>query len=184
MTDRSSINSTSATLAITRRQVLAGTALGLAGMYFADTSAVGQEMHNAPAKPGEVTDAKAIHQEVDFTVPPKRICEALLDSKQFTEFSGGRKAEIDRAVGGAFNIFAGVIEGRNLELLPNQRIVQAWRVTYWPKGIYSIARFELSEQGTGTRIIFDHTGFPAKAAETLASGWYENYWDALKKYFN
>ena len=162
--------------------MVTGTALGLTGIFFTDMKVFAQEMHNAPAKPGEVIDAKAIHQEVNFKVAPKRIYEALLDSKQFTEFSGGRKAEINREVGGAFNIFAGVIEGRNLELITDQRIVQAWRVTYWPKGIFSIARFELTEQGTGTRMIFDHTGFPVKAADTLASGWYENYWDALRKY--
>jgi hypothetical protein len=48
-----------------------------------------------------------------------------LDSKQFTAFSGGRAAEIQSEVGGVFSVFAGHIVGRNLELVPNQRIVQA-----------------------------------------------------------
>jgi hypothetical protein len=26
--------------------------------------------------------------------------------------------------------------------------------------VYSMAKFELTEQGSGTKIIFDHTGFP------------------------
>ena len=86
-----------------------------------------------------------------------------------------------------FSVFAGHIVGRNLELVPNQRIVQAWRVVTWPEGIYSIARFELvaqtsAGQSSATRIIFDHTGFPAELAEHLESGWRENYWDALRKY--
>jgi len=167
----------------TRRQMVAGSALGLASMFIVGTVADAQEKSAAPPHPGEVIDAKAIHQEVDFKVAPKRIYEALLDSKQFTEFSGGRKAEIHREVGGTFSCFDGVIEGRNLELVADKRIVQAWRVKYWPDGIYSIARFDLKEQGTATHILFDHTGFPVKAAETLASGWYENYWDLLRKYF-
>ncbi len=29
-----------------------------------------------------------IHQEIDFAVSPQRIYDALLDSKQFSEFSG------------------------------------------------------------------------------------------------
>ena len=66
-----------------------------------------------------------IHQEIDFTASPQQLYEALLSSKQFTEFSG-RTAEINREVGGAFSLFKGHIIGRNLELVPNQRIVQAW----------------------------------------------------------
>ncbi len=166
----------------TRRQMVAGSAVGLASLLIAGTEAIAQEKPAASARSKDVIDAKSIHQEIDFKVPPKRIYEALLDSKQFTEFAGGRKSEINRELGGTFNIFAGVIVGRNLELLPNKRIVQDWRVTYWPEGIHSIVRFELNEQGPGTHVVFDHTGFPQKEAESLAKGWYENYWDAMGKY--
>jgi uncharacterized protein YndB with AHSA1/START domain len=118
---------------------------------------------------------KAIHQEKDFNASAQRVYEILLDSKQFTAFSGGRAAEIHGEVGGTFSLFAGHIVGRNLELVPNQRIVQAWRVVTWPEGIYSIARFELvaqtsAGQSSATRIIFDHTGFPAELAETWRAG--------------
>jgi activator of HSP90 ATPase len=124
----------------------------------------------------------AIHQEIDFVVSPQRVYEALLDAKQFTAFSG-RTAEIDREVGGTFSLFKGHIIGRNLELVPNQRIVQAWRVVTWPEGAYSIARFELKPGGSGTHVVFDHVGFPEGLHDHLAEGWEENYWSLLKKYF-
>lgn len=89
---------------------------------------------------------------------------------------------IDRAVGGAFSLFDGHIVGRNVELISDRRIVQAWRVVPWPEGVYSIARFELQGQGSGTWVVLDHTGFPADLAEHLASGWQENYWEPLRKY--
>ncbi len=95
---------------------------------------------------------KAIHQEEDFKAGPVRIYEALLDV------------------------------GRNLEWVASRRIVQAWRAVSWPEGIHSIARFELLGQGSGTRVIFDHTGFPPELTEHLESGWNENYWTALQKY--
>jgi uncharacterized protein YndB with AHSA1/START domain len=69
----------------------------------------------------------AIHQEVEFMVPPGRVYEALLDAKQFSQFSGGAPAEIDAREGGTFSCFGGMITGRNIELRGNQRIVQAWR---------------------------------------------------------
>ena len=124
-----------------------------------------------------------IHQEIDFNASPQQLYEALLDAKQFTEFSG-RPAEINREVGGAFSLFKGHIVGRNLELIPNQRIVQAWRVVTWPEGAYSIARFELKPQGSGTRLVLDHIGFPEGLHDHLAQGWEENYWSLLKKYFH
>jgi activator of HSP90 ATPase len=123
-----------------------------------------------------------IHQENDFKASPDQLYNALLDSKRFTDFSG-RSAQINREVGGEFSVFKGHIIGRNLELVPNQRIVQAWRVVTWPEGAYSIVRFELKPQGSGTHVVFDHIGFPEGLRDHLASGWDENYWSLLRKYF-
>jgi activator of HSP90 ATPase len=124
-----------------------------------------------------------IHQEIEFKATPEQLYEALLDSKQFTEFSG-RPAEINRGAGGALSLFKGHIVGRNLELVPNERIVQAWRVVTWPEGAYSIVRFDLKPQGSGTHLVFDHIGFPEGLHDHLAAGWEENYWSLLKKYFH
>jgi len=132
-----------------------------------------------PVPPKGIT----IHQEVDFKASPKQLFEALLDTKQFSAFSG-MPAQIDRSVGGAFSIFDGHIIGRNLEVVPNQRIVQAWRVVDWPEGVYSIAKFEFKPQGTGTHVVFDHTGFPENLRDHLAEGWQSHYWDLLPKYFH
>ncbi len=131
-----------------------------------------------------------IHQEVDFTVSPERIYTAILDSKQFSEFTaqgGGfsaTSAKIDSAEGGAFTLFDGYITGRNVELIPNQRVVQAWHDKEWPVGVYSLVKFELIPKGSGTHLVFDHTGFPPPAHDHLAQGWKDHYWDPIKKYLH
>src|SRR5260370_41412630 len=94
--------------------------------------------------------AITIHQEIEFNATPQQLYDALLDSKQFSEFSG-RVAEINREVGGAFSLFKGHIIGRNLELVPNERIVQAWRAMTSPRGADSIVRFQLNTQGARTQ---------------------------------
>jgi activator of HSP90 ATPase len=104
-----------------------------------------------------------------------------LDDKRFSAFSA-RPATIDRNPGGAFSLFRAHIVGRNVELVPNQRIVQAWRVVTWPEGVYSIAKFDLHPQGSGTRLVFEHNGFPEGLHDHLAEGWETNYWALLKKY--
>jgi len=144
---------------------------------------------------GEIShSAEAIHQEPVFKASRKRVYEALMDTKQFNEVtlfshemhsgagSGAKPTEISREVGGAFTLFGGHIVGRHVELVPNERIVQAWRVVDWAPGWYSIARFELMEQGSGTKIVFDHVGFPKGLAQHLLEGWSAHYWDSLQKY--
>lgn len=136
----------------------------------------------------------AIHQEVAFKASRSRVYEALTDAKQFDQvvrLSGAvktgmvadrGKTEIKAVVGGAFSFFGGYISGINVELTPNERIVQAWRAGSWKPGEYSLARFELTEDGAGTKLIFDHTGFPPGTAEHLAAGWKINYWEPLGKF--
>jgi hypothetical protein len=55
-------------------------------------------------------------------------------------------------------------------------------VANWDPGIYSIAKYELSDEGIGTRLVFDHTGFPTGEADHLAEGWISNYWQPLAQY--
>ena len=79
-------------------------------------------------------------------------------------------------------MFGGRIVGRNVELVPDQRIVQAWRPAYWPPGVYTVVKFELKEQGSQTRVNLDHTGFPEGNFASLSSGWKMHYWERLTKY--
>ena len=137
--------------------------------------------------------AEAIHQENTYKASRKRVYEALTDTAQFDkviEISGAKKSmalgtkptQISGEAGGAFVIFGGHIIGRQIDLVPNQRIIQAWRVVDWEPGVYSIARFELKEQGEETRIVFDHTGFPKGLGAHLAEGWRLHYWEPLEKF--
>jgi activator of HSP90 ATPase len=137
--------------------------------------------------------AESIHQEVVFKASRKRVFEALTEAKQFDHIVqlsgaiqsmslGSKPTTISGKAGGLFVLFGGYITGRHIELVPNQRIVQAWRVGSWKPGIYSIAKFELVESDSGTKIVFDHTGFPKGAGETLAAGWKANYWKPLERF--
>jgi activator of HSP90 ATPase len=125
-----------------------------------------------------------IHQEIVFPASPKRVYDALLDARQFSQFSGGASAEIDRAAGGSFSCFGGMVSGRNIELKSDQRIVQAWRAGNWPEGVYSLVRFELVEEGAGTKLTFDQSGFPEGQREHLDGGWSKMYWEPLRKYLS
>jgi activator of HSP90 ATPase len=122
-----------------------------------------------------------IRQEVSFAAPPSRVYQALVDTKSFSEMTGA-PASGDPTEGAAFSAFGGHITGRHVELVPDKRVVQAWRAKTWPEGLYSIVRFELKGEGKGTKLVFDHEGFPEDMKEHLSQGWHSNYWEKISKY--
>jgi len=168
---------------VTRRRMLAGGVIALCGRMaqpwlWAENRA--QSMKQIPG--AEANEARtSLHQEIEFKVAPPRIYEVLLSAKEFAAFTG-MPAAIDPSVGGAFSTFGGMIVGRNVELVPEKRIVQAWRPASWEPGVYSVVRFELKMKGPGTAVVLDHTGFPKGDYDHLFSGWGERYWDPLHKY--
>jgi uncharacterized protein YndB with AHSA1/START domain len=138
--------------------------------------------------------SETIHQEVMFNAGRHRVFEALTDSAQFdavTRLSdavklvtapGAKPTSISHEAGSEFTLFGGYITGRNLESLPGERLVQAWREVSWNPGEYSVARFALLDHGPGTKLVFDHRGFPEGHGASLADGWHVHYWRPLAKY--
>jgi activator of HSP90 ATPase len=166
---------------ITRRRLIAGFALGLGGVAaYAAADDAARGMKEAPALPRHARRT-FLHQEVEFKQSPQRIYEVLLDAAQFATFTG-LPAQIDPAAGGAFSTFGGLIVGRNVELIPGQRIVQAWRAKHWKAGIYSVVKFELESRAGGTLVVLDHSGFPQGEYDHLYEGWKLRYWDPLRKF--
>jgi uncharacterized protein YndB with AHSA1/START domain len=156
-------------------------------------AAFSQATQDSASKHSATPDAlksDTIHQEVDFSAAPQRVYEALVNANEFSEFAAqsgdftGHSATIDSAEGGAFILFDGHITGRNVELKPGKRIVQAWRTADWPEGIYSVIKFELTPQGSGTHLVFDQVGYPRKWHDVLSGGWKSHYWDPMIKYFH
>ena len=75
------------------------------------------------------------------------------------------------------------IVGRNIELVKGKRIVQAWRVSGWPEGLYTTVHFELVPDGDKTKLVMDHYGVPDEFEEHIAGGWHARYWKPMAKYF-
>lgn len=148
----------------------------------------------SPPGDGLSLGAETIHQERSFKASPKRVYAALTDAAQFDKVvrlsmamragmpPGAPPTRVSADAGGEFSLFGGYISGRIIELVPNQRIVQAWRTANWPVGVFSIARFELLEQGAGCKLVFDQNGFPPGEGPHLTAGWIANYWEPLEKY--
>lgn len=125
-------------------------------------------------------ETKVIKQTVDFTASPHEVYEALMDSAKHARFTGAA-ARISRKVGGSFTTYDGYSGGKNLELIPDEKIVQSWRASDWPEGHYSETTFELKKTKTGTKLVFVQTGVPEKFYTDIAQGWIDFYWTPMKE---
>ena len=110
------------------------------------------------------------------------VYEALMDSAKHAQFTGA-EASISREVGGSFTAYDGMLSGTNVELIPDQKIVQSWRAAdeHWPDGHYSQVTFALEEIDGGTRLSFLQTGVPAACYDGISQGWHDYYWTSMKE---
>ncbi len=122
----------------------------------------------------------AIRQTATFKATPHQVYEALMDAKKHAQFTGG-EAEISRKVGGKFSTFDGWAQGENVELVPDQKIVQTWHCDDWPDGHFSQITISLTKVEGGTRLSFHQTGIPQSAMGDIKQGWREFYWEPMKK---
>jgi activator of HSP90 ATPase len=124
-------------------------------------------------------ETKTIKQSATFDASPHTVYELLMDSKKHSVLMGD-EAKISRKIGGKFNV-GGYIEGVNLELIPDEKIVQTWRYEDWPKGHFSRATFLLQALDGKTRLTFTQSGVPATFYEDIKQGWIDYYWTPMKE---
>ena len=125
--------------------------------------------------------SRTIQQSEVFKASPHAVYEALMDSATHAAFSGSA-ASISREVGGEFSAYDGYISGKNLELVPDRKIVQSWRAVDWPEGHYSTVTFLFISIPEGTQLDFTHTGIPEGEESAFEEGWIDNYWEPMREY--
>lgn len=128
-----------------------------------------------------------IHQEVHIAAAPQQVFELLTSGRLFS-LATGMPAEITNREGDPFSIFGGRVEGRQIELVAGQQVVQAWRFgathpSPWEPGVYSTLRLTLEPAGHGTRLVIDHAGIPPEWIEHISSGYPTFYEEPIAKFF-
>jgi len=119
---------------------------------------------------------KTIEQSVEFPVAPRRLFEIYTDSKKHSAATGA-KATVSSKVGAKFTAFDGMISGRNLMVIPNRLIVQAWRAAHWKKtDPDSILVMQFSKTRRGGRIDLAHANVPKHDHAGVTGGWPKYYW--------
>ena len=119
------------------------------------------------------------------TIPasPEEIYQAWLDSIGHSEMTGS-EATMSDEVGAEVSAWDGYISGRNLELVPGERIVQSWRTTeFGDEDEDSVITVVLQETEDGTLLTLEHGNVPDEHKSYEEGGWQSNYFEPMVAYF-
>jgi uncharacterized protein YndB with AHSA1/START domain len=112
------------------------------------------------------------------------VYEAWLDSLAHTEMTGAEAIMSDE-VGAEVAAWDGYIAGRNLELVPGERIVQSWRTTeFTDEHEDSIITVTLEEVADGTLLTLTHSKVPEAHKSYEQGGWQKHYFEPMQDYFS
>jgi Activator of HSP90 ATPase len=90
----------------------------------------------------------------------------------------GGPANMSSELGAEFSAWDEYITGRNLELVPGERIVQSWRTTKFPEEHEdSILTVTLEERDDGTLLTLSHSNVPEGHVGYEQGGWQQYYFD-------
>ena len=114
---------------------------------------------------------------------PQEIYDAWLDSLVHSEMTGG-EASMSDEVGAEVSAWDEYIKGRNLELVPGERIVQSWRTEeFADEHADSIITVMLEETDDGTLLTLVHSNVPDEHKSYEEGGWQSNYFEPMQTYF-
>lgn len=113
----------------------------------------------------------------------EEIYQAWLDSRAHSEMTGSEARQSDQ-VGAAVSAWDDYITGRNLELVPGERIVQSWRTTHFTdEHEDSIITITLDEVADATLLTLVHSNVPDGQTSYERGGWQEHYFEPMREYF-
>jgi activator of HSP90 ATPase len=122
---------------------------------------------------------KTIQQSYSIAASPSRVFQALTDQADIAAWSGS-PATMDAQVGRQFSLWSGGAVGRNLEVEPDRKLVQSWRLDTWKAD--STVTFTLRPRGKKTIVELVHAGVPDEEEAEIAQGWQDYYLGAMKSY--
>jgi len=117
-----------------------------------------------------------------FNTTAKKIYKTWLSSEGHTKMTGG-SAIISDIIGDKFTAWDGYIEGKNIDLEPNKRILQTWRTSQF-KEDEEDSKIEvlLNEVDGKTELTLIHTNL-SESGEHYKNGWQDHYFEPMAKYF-
>lgn len=123
---------------------------------------------------------KAIEQKIRFQgATAEELFNIFVNPKKHSAIHGGAATKISNKEGDNFSLLNGNLNGKNLLIVPNRMIVQAWRGNVWEKDdLDSVLILVFSDTRTGGQIEMVHAFTPNQFTQL----WNEIYWRPMKEF--
>ena len=88
-------------------------------------------------------------------------------------------------------MFGGSVTGKQIEVVVGEKVVQSWRNSSWPEGVYSRVEITFSEPTEGKTVMkLRQTGIPeeddygnANTVDVTLQGWRQQIWGRVRQCF-
>jgi activator of HSP90 ATPase len=127
---------------------------------------------------------ESLKLSLTLPVSAEKLYKAWLSSKGHTAFTGGA-ATASTKLNAKHTAWDGYISGKNIELIPNKKIVQTWRTVEFPESAPdSILEVTFEEKAGKTKMNLYHHGLQKGDAKKYKDGWQQHYFEPMKEYFS
>jgi len=133
-----------------------------------------------------LTKTTSFKQQITINATPTELYTQIMDAKKHSKLTNS-KVVIKDKMNTEFSVYDGYAYGKNVELIPNKKIVQTWRAheDNWNGDILSEITFKfIPINEHKTKIVFTQKNIPDIVAEQFKKGWTNYYWKPLRRLFN
>jgi len=151
-----------------------------------DAAAKPTQTTSSQGKTGAVVNTTTVTDNEEFRTTAEEAYKTFVDPARIAAFTRSPPKVFEGAhKGGKFELFGGNVSGEYLELEPNKKIVQSWRLAQWPEGHHSTLKIEFDQNDvdhvTVMRVTWD--GVPVGQEDVTKRNWLEYYVKSIKQAF-
>jgi len=107
---------------------------------------------------------------------------AALTNPYTIELWSGYSAVMSEEEGSEFSLWEGDITGRNIQFIPDHKVVQEW--FFGDQTEKSLVTIIIEPDRENSKVTVEHTNIPDEDFADIADGWREYYFGAINNFFN
>ena len=123
-----------------------------------------------------------IVQNYEMNAKPDEVWEALV-TPDIIQIWSGDEAKMSENIGFEWSMWGGQMFGKNIEVIPNKKLVQDWCYHLWDKDRPTKVTFTIKPKGKGSVVELLHQGVPDKSLKSITEGWDTYYLGAMQEMF-
>ncbi|KAI8982033.1 activator of Hsp90 ATPase [Mycotypha africana] len=146
------------------------------------TTATASNTTSSSSTTAKVINTTSLNDQEEFQTSARELYLTLTTPERAAVWTRGHVI-LKPEVGAHYEFFNGNVTGEFLEIEPEKKIVQTWRLRSWPQGHYSTVTMEFHQGSESVMLKLSQTGIPVGEQELTLKNWQGYYWRSIKGAF-